>query len=122
MSSTGKTFTMDELGGEDAGRYFRYMAEFVGFDQADAEAIRASALIIEKHLPTMVLPEYTELQELFARTFHRANAEQSENIKRLAWFSTEFGLIWQDGVEEQIIFVIRLNWAAGGSDRFTRRN
>lgn len=49
------------------------------------------------HLPFMVLPEYTELQELFAPAFHQANAEQREDIKRLAWFSTEFGLIWQDG-------------------------
>lgn len=61
MSSTGKTFTTDELGGKDAGRYFRYMAEFVGFDQADAEAIRASALIIEKHLPTIIGHFYTNL-------------------------------------------------------------
>ncbi len=45
------------------------------------------------HLPFMVLPEYTALQEMFAPAFLRANDEQRENIKRLAWFSTEFGLI-----------------------------
>ena len=49
------------------------------------------------HLPFMVLTQYTELQELFAPAFHHANAEQRENIKRLAWFSTEFGLIEQEG-------------------------
>lgn len=49
------------------------------------------------HLPFMVLPEYTELQEMFAPAFLRANAEQRENIKRLAWFSTEFGLIREEG-------------------------
>jgi len=49
------------------------------------------------HLPFMVLPEYTALQELFAPAFLRANDEQRENIKRLAWFSTEFGLIRQEG-------------------------
>ncbi len=45
------------------------------------------------HLPFMVLPAYTDLQEMFAPAFLRANKEQRENIKRLAWFSTEFGLI-----------------------------
>jgi phenylalanine-4-hydroxylase len=49
------------------------------------------------HLPFMVLPEYTALQELFAPAFLRANDQQRENIKRLAWFSTEFGLIREDG-------------------------
>jgi phenylalanine-4-hydroxylase len=49
------------------------------------------------HLPFMVLPAYTELQELFAPAFLRVDAEQRENIKRLAWFSTEFGLIREDG-------------------------
>lgn len=49
------------------------------------------------HLPFMVLPGYTELQELFAPAFHAANAEQRESIKRLAWFSTEFGLIRENG-------------------------
>lgn len=49
------------------------------------------------HLPFMVLPEYAALQELFAPAFLKANDEQRENIKRLAWFSTEFGLIRQDG-------------------------
>jgi phenylalanine-4-hydroxylase len=45
----------------------------------------------------MALRRYAELQEMFAPTFQRANKEQRENIKRLAWFSTEFGLIRQNG-------------------------
>lgn len=49
------------------------------------------------HLPFMVLPAYTELQELFAPAFQAANAEHRENIKRLAWFSTEFGLTKENG-------------------------
>jgi phenylalanine-4-hydroxylase len=49
------------------------------------------------HLPFMALPGYTELQELFAPAFQAANPEQRENIKRLAWFSTEFGLIRENG-------------------------
>ena len=49
------------------------------------------------HLPFMTIPEYTELQELFAPAFEKANADQREDIKRLAWFSTEFGLILENG-------------------------
>ena len=45
----------------------------------------------------MTLPRYAELQEMFAPAFQRANHEQQEDIKRLAWFSTEFGLIRQEG-------------------------
>jgi phenylalanine-4-hydroxylase len=40
------------------------------------------------HLPFMTLPEYAELEELFAPAFLRATDEQRENIKRLAWYST----------------------------------
>jgi phenylalanine-4-hydroxylase len=51
------------------------------------------------HLPFMVLPRYTELQEMFAPAFQRAGAREKlqEDIKRLAWFSTEFGLIRENG-------------------------
>lgn len=49
------------------------------------------------HLPFMVLPEYTALQDLFAPAFLRTDAEHREHIKRLAWFSTEFGLIREAG-------------------------
>lgn len=49
------------------------------------------------HLPFMTLPPYTELQEMFAPAFHSADPSEREDIKRLAWFSTEFGLIQQVG-------------------------
>ena len=50
------------------------------------------------HLPFMMLPHYTALQELFAPAYWGAETdEQRENIKRLAWFSTEFGLIKENG-------------------------
>lgn len=50
------------------------------------------------HLPYFTLPRYVEIQEMFAPAFHKATTDdQRENIKRLAWFSTEFGLIRQDG-------------------------
>lgn len=50
------------------------------------------------HLPYFTLPQYVEIQEMFAPAFFKAKTdEQRENIKRLAWFSTEFGLIREDG-------------------------
>ena len=50
------------------------------------------------HLPYFTLKPYVDIQEMFAPAFHRASTdEQRENVKRLAWFSTEFGLIRQDG-------------------------
>lgn len=48
-------------GAEDSGRYFRYMAEFVGFTQADADAIHESRFIIEKYIPEIVSKFYTQL-------------------------------------------------------------
>jgi phenylalanine-4-hydroxylase len=44
------------------------------------------------HLPFLMLPDYAELEEMFAPAFLRANDEQRENVKRLAWYSTEFGV------------------------------
>jgi len=45
------------------------------------------------HLPFLVLPEYTELFDMFTDAYLRANKKQQDDIKRLGWFSYEFGLI-----------------------------
>ena len=50
-----------QRGAEDAGRYFRYMTEFVGFTSEDAKAIRESGLVIEKHIPNIVSAFYENL-------------------------------------------------------------
>ncbi|MDX1395499.1 MAG: amino acid hydroxylase [Gemmatimonadota bacterium] len=49
------------------------------------------------HLPFMTLPRYAALEEMFAPAFLRASDEQREHIKRLAWYSTEFGIIREGG-------------------------
>jgi phenylalanine-4-hydroxylase len=50
------------------------------------------------HLPYFILPRYVEIQEMFAPAFHKAKTDElREGIKRLAWFSTEFGLIRENG-------------------------
>ncbi len=50
------------------------------------------------HLPYFMLPRYTELFEIFAPAYLRATADdQREAVKRLAWFSTEFGVKFEHG-------------------------
>jgi len=49
------------------------------------------------HLPFLTLPAYASLQERFAPAFLRASDSEREEIKRLAWFSTEFGLLREEG-------------------------
>ena len=46
---------------DDAGSYFRHMAEFVGFAVEDAAAIKESQLVIEKHIPDFVAQFYDHL-------------------------------------------------------------
>jgi nitrite reductase/ring-hydroxylating ferredoxin subunit/hemoglobin-like flavoprotein len=45
----------------DSGRYFQYMAQFIGFSAADAETIQQTKPIIEKHLPELVTQFYSHL-------------------------------------------------------------
>lgn len=48
-------------GADDAAQYFRYMAEFIGFTAQDAEIIKRTKPVIEKHLPEIVSKFYTHL-------------------------------------------------------------
>jgi phenylalanine-4-hydroxylase len=49
------------------------------------------------HLPFLVLEDYVRLLELFAQAYLRTDHEHREQIKRLAWFTTEFGLVREGG-------------------------
>ncbi len=51
MGTAGQKRIAAKQGAEDAGKYFRYMSEFVGFTAEDADTIRQTKPIIEKHLP-----------------------------------------------------------------------
>ena len=67
------------------------------------------------HLPYFTLPHYAALQEMFAPAFLAARTEEEkENIKRLAWYSTEFGMIREAG--ELKVFGTGL---MSGGDEFT---
>ena len=48
-------------GAADAGRYFQFMADFIGFTPEDAATIRETRFIIEKYIPTIVADFYTQL-------------------------------------------------------------
>ena len=50
------------------------------------------------HLPFWMNHYYAEVQEMFAPAYlAAASDEEKENIKRLAWYSTEFGMIREGG-------------------------
>ena len=61
METTSRQTKYAKRGAEDAGRYFRYMSEFVGFADEHAEAIRETRFIIEKHIPAIVAKFYAHL-------------------------------------------------------------
>lgn len=48
-------------GAEDAGQYFRYMAEFVGFNLEDAKLIRQTKPFIAIHIPDIVAAFYEKV-------------------------------------------------------------
>jgi len=48
------------------------------------------------HLPFLTQKFYANIEDKFAPAYMKATTEEREVIKRLAWYSTEFGLVVQD--------------------------
>lgn len=48
------------------------------------------------HLPYLTMDFYARIEDKFAPAYMNATQEEKEVIKRLAWYSTEFGLVIQD--------------------------
>lgn len=48
------------------------------------------------HLPYLTQPFYAALEDKFAPAYLKATPEEREVIKRLAWYSTEFGLVMEN--------------------------
>lgn len=48
------------------------------------------------HLPFLTQKFYADIEDKFAPAYMKAAQEEREVIKRLAWYSTEFGLVVQD--------------------------
>jgi phenylalanine-4-hydroxylase len=49
------------------------------------------------HLPYLTQPFYARIEDKFAPAYLKASPAEKEVIKRLAWYSTEFGLVIQEG-------------------------
>ncbi len=58
---TTPVFPPSRQGAEDSGRYFRYMAEFVGFTAEDAARVARTKPYIEARLPEIVAEFYDHL-------------------------------------------------------------
>lgn len=48
------------------------------------------------HLPYLTQKFYADIEDKFAPAYLKATQEEKEVIKRLAWYSTEFGLVIED--------------------------
>ncbi len=48
------------------------------------------------HLPYLTMEFYARIEDKFAPAYLKATQEEREVIKRLAWYSTEFGLVMED--------------------------
>jgi phenylalanine-4-hydroxylase len=48
------------------------------------------------HLPYLTMEFYARIEDKFAPAYMKATQDEKEVIKRLAWYSTEFGLVVQD--------------------------
>ena len=48
-------------GAADAGSFFNYIAEFVGFNDEDAATIRETRFVVEKYIPSIVAGFYSQL-------------------------------------------------------------
>jgi phenylalanine-4-hydroxylase len=48
------------------------------------------------HLPFLTMDFYAKIEDKFAPAYLKATEEEREVIKRLAWYSTEFGIVVED--------------------------
>jgi phenylalanine-4-hydroxylase len=48
------------------------------------------------HLPYLTMDFYARIEDKFAPAYFKATEHEKEVIKRLAWYSTEFGVVIQD--------------------------
>lgn len=108
---------------DDAGRYFRYMAEFVGFTQADADAIKAAAPIIERHISEIVAGFYSHLlrypptRKFFVSPDGAIDQEYLElRMRHLTnfWLRTASG-VYDDDYARYLDYVSRAHTAHGAN-------
>ena len=114
-----------ERGSKDSGRYFKYMADFVGFGQADIDAIIESRLIIEKHIPAIVAKFYDHLLHYPPTRKYFLNSDGSINygylqlrMQHLAnfWRRTASG-IYDDDYARYVDYVGRAHTSHGADPK-----
>lgn len=60
MSKGGAKLADKQCASCPCGRFFYFIAQFVGFQPEHGEAIRATHPIVEKHMPAIVADFYTQ--------------------------------------------------------------
>ncbi|HSJ59523.1 MAG TPA: Rieske 2Fe-2S domain-containing protein [Anaerolineae bacterium] len=107
--------------GSGAGRYFRYMAEFIGLTEADVDVIRRTRPILEKHLPDVVARFYAHLLRYppTRRVFSRADGSIDHDYLELRmrhqhnfWLRTAEG-VYDDDYAEYVAYVSRAHTSRG---------
>jgi len=110
---------------QDSGRYFRYMAQFVGFNQDDAGAIRESGLIVEKHLPNIISRFYTNLLQYPPTRKHflaRDGSVDEEYLQLRMFHQANFwrrtaGGVYDDDYANYVDYVGRAHTSRGADKR-----
>jgi 3-phenylpropionate/trans-cinnamate dioxygenase ferredoxin component len=82
-------------GAEDAGVYFRSMAQFVGFDKKQIDAIYESRYIIEKHIPEIVAEFYSHLLKYPGTRKFFLNPDQTINHEYVQFRMSHLANFWR---------------------------
>lgn len=106
-SATGWRVVRTEVRRTDSDVWYRHLdrREFLVSDQMRSRDALDRTLEPDMfhdafgHLPFFMLPQYVRIQERIASAYlAAASDEEKENVKRLAWYSTEFGMKREHGV------------------------
>ncbi len=125
MSTTETQNSVNKRGAEDSGQYFRYMAEFTGFTEADAEIVKKTKPIIEKHLPDIITKFYSHLlrypptRKFFLKKDGSIDHEYLElRMRHLAnfWLRTADG-VFDDDYARYVDYVGRAHTSRGADPK-----
>ena len=117
--------SVTKRGAEDSGQYFRYMAEFTGFTEADAEIVKKTKPIIEKHLPDIITKFYSHLlrypptRKFFLKKDGSIDHEYLElRMRHLAnfWLRTADG-VFDDDYARYVDYVGRAHTSRGADPK-----
>jgi nitrite reductase/ring-hydroxylating ferredoxin subunit len=82
-------------GAQDAGAYFRSMAEFIGFDIHQAEVVFESRYVIEKYIPDIVAEFYIHLLKYPATRKFFLNPDGIVNDEYVQFRMTHLANFWR---------------------------